>query len=385
MSGVRELLPDSASWENRPTAEQVSALPAVPAVYLLIDAGEVPIQLATTQDLRRAVTARLAEPAAEPSRRADLAAIARGVRWRLLGSAFEGRWWYWRVARGLYPREYRKLIAFGPAFFLQFDAHAPIPELRISERIFKEPGAFVGPFPSRAACQTALEMLWDLFDLCRYPEQVRRAPRGQRCAYAEMGRCDAPCDGSAPLADYAARVAHAWRFASDGPAPWVAAATERMRAAAAAQHFEQAAVLKQQLAAAQRWNQHWSGQVRAAERLLCLLALPVSRRKAWRLLLFRRGELREGPLVQERKLAAAAPPWLSKALQLPTDADLSDDERMEQTWLLAHLLNGRDAERTAVLWLDRDEAPPDLGDRLAQRAAEIRARGADESEAPAPP
>lgn len=385
MSAVAELLPDCAAWDHRPTAEQLAALPAAPAVYLLVDAGQTPIQLATTQDLRRGVTTRLSEPAAEPTRRADLAEIARGVRWRLLGSAFEGRWWYWRAARRLYPREYRKLIAFGPAAFLHFDNHAATPEIRISERVWNEPGVFVGPFPSRQAGHAALETLWDLFDLCRYPEQVRRAPRGQRCAYAEMGRCDAPCDGSAPLADYAARVAAAWRFACDGPAAWIGAATERMRAAAAAQHFERAALLKQQVAAARHWQQHWAGRIRPAEQLRCVLAVPVARRKAWRLMLFRCGELREGPLVPERKLMPEAQRWLTDALQMPLDPTLTGDERMEQTWLLAHLLNGRDAERTAVCWLVDEDAPAELGARLAERAAEIRSRGADESETPAAP
>jgi hypothetical protein len=96
------------------------------------------------------------------------------------------------------------------------------------------------------------------------------------------------------------------------------------------------------------------------------------------------GELREGPLIAERKLAAAAPSWLAEVLQTPGDANLGADERMEQTWLLAHLLNGRESERTAILWLECEEAPPDVGAWLAQRASEIRSRGADESQVPAP-
>ena len=100
-------------------------------------------------------------------------------------------------------------------------------------------------------------------------------------------------------------------------------------------------------------------------------------------MLFRQGTLVEGPVVAERKLARESAEWLGRALGGVSSAAISDEERMEQTWLLAHLLNGRDAERTVVRWLGGpDETPGEIGAAVAQRAAEIRARGADEAEAP---
>ncbi|MEW6250591.1 MAG: hypothetical protein AB1716_08075 [Planctomycetota bacterium] len=453
--GLPELLsaslPDVHTWSGRPTADDLAPLPNSPAVYLLIDEAARPIQLATTQALRRLLLGRLVEPQPSPSEprpsgnganapseprpsgsgpaeprpsgsgrfeaqptdggpsdphsaatgvpaeldieppamagptprraRTDLAAITRGVRWRPLVTAFEGRWWYYRLAREVYPREYRKLVSFGPAWFLHVDWAATIPEIRVSERIWEQPGEFLGPWPTHRSCQEALEGLWDLFDLCRYPEQVRRAPHGKRCAYAEMGRCDAPCDGSAPLPAYEARCRAAWRFAwaPSAAAEWATAAAEQMQAAAAALNFERAGQLKQQRRFAERWRSEWAPRLRPAAELNYLLALPATRRKAWKVLLFRMGALIDGPVMPDRRLCAELPKWLAtelaglRAQQGAAGVETSAVVRMEQTWLVAHLLFSREAESSIIVPLDTTAPPPDVPELLAARMAELRA------------
>ncbi len=364
-------LPESHSWPGRTDAAALAPLPNTPAVLLLVDGAGAPVQLLTTQQLRRSLLARLGEPPAPRRGRVDLGAVVRGVRWRVVACPFEARWWYWRLARALYPREYRRLVSFGPAWFLHVDWAQPIPELRVTERVWDLPGAFVGPWPSRSEAQRALEGLWDLFDLCRHPEEVRRAPRGRRCAYAEMGRCDAPCDGSAPLAAYVARCRAAWEFATRGPAAWLADAAERMRTAAAAQEFERAGQIKQQMRFAQHWQTAWEPHVRPAEALTALLVLPVTRRKKWLLMLLRHGDLQAGPVVPARKFPAAAVTWLQAAATEPP-GPATPTERMEQTWLVAHLLFGREAASTLVYWLPAEGLPAGLETELAKRAAELR-------------
>ena len=373
-------LPESHSWPDRPDAAALAPLPNAPAVLLLVDGAGAPVQLLTTQQLRRFLLVRLGEPVEARRGRADLAAVVRGVRWRVVACPFEARWWYWQMARALHPREHRKLVSFGPAWFLHVDWTQAIPELRVTERVWELPGAFVGPWPSRSDGQKALEGLWDLFDLCRHPEQVRRAPRGQRCAYAEMGRCDAPCDGSASLAAYVARCRSAWDFATQGPAAWLADAAERMRAAAAAQRFEHAGQIKQQVRFAQHWQAAWAPHVRPAEALCALLVLPVTRRKAWLLMLLRHGHLQAGPIVPARKFPAAAVAWLQASWAEPP-RPATPTERMEQTWLVAHLLFGREAASTLVYWLPAEGIPAEMAADLAARAAELRPPPSEEASA----
>ncbi len=364
---IRAVLPEACAWAARPTAAELRSLPSGPAIYLLLDAAENPVQLATTQSLRRLLTARFAEVAGPRPGRTDLTEIVRAVRWRPLGTAFEARWWYYRLARVLYPADYRRRIAFGPAYFLNVDWDRPVPELRVSERVWCQPGWFIGPWATVKTAQEALHGLWDLFDLCRYPEQVNRAPHGTRCAYAEMGRCDAPCDGSAPLAAYLERCRAAWRFAAGGVQPWIEAAAAAMQRAAAQRRYEQAGLLKRQIEFARHWQRQWGPHVRVWEQFRGLLVLRVVRRRAWKLLLHEGGHLVDGPVVADRRLAASVRTWLAAPPEEPS-ADVTDTARMEQTWLVCQwLLRPRPSEGFTVPLPD-SSVPENLDDTLAGQA-----------------
>ena len=356
-------LPQIHTWSDRPTEVDLTPLPGCPAVFLFTDADGAPVQLLTTQQLKRVVISRLSEPDEQRGGKTDLAAIVRRVRWRQVHSPFEARWWYYQLARVLHPREYRQDISFGPAWFLNIDWSRPAPDPRVSERIWCQDGEFIGPWPTHKSCRQALEGLWDLFDLCRYPEQVRKAPTGTPCAYADMGRCDAPCDGSVTLESYTHRVREAWRFAAGEIESWIAASTARMKQAAAEQSFELAGLLKQQLDFARNWQRNWSPALQTAEQLNFLLLIPATRRKAWKPFLFRQGCLEEGPLISDRRLPTDAPTWLEEQLTRPL-TPLDDTIRMEQTWLVAHFLRHKESRAALIVSLPELQVPAELTQTL---------------------
>ncbi|HUU94613.1 MAG TPA: hypothetical protein VM487_02660 [Phycisphaerae bacterium] len=371
-------LPEVHTWAGRPGSADLAALPGCPAVYLFIDADGAPVQLATTQHLRRLTLSRLADPERPQRGKADLAEIVRGIRWRQVYSPFEGRWWYYRLARRMYPREYRPLISFGPAWFLNIDWQQPVAEIRVTERIWCVDGECLGPWPTQRSCHEALEGLWDLFELCRYPEQVRKAPHGTRCAYAEMGRCDAPCEGSAPIEAYRARCRAAWHFACGGIREWITDAAGRMQAAAAERQYERAGLLKRQLAFAEKWRRDRAPRIRPDEQFNDLLAIPVTRRRAHKLFLFRRGHLIDGPVLLDRKLASQAPSWLEEALTRKPES-LDATIRMEQTWLVAHFLYHQEARSAIRVPLPTGELPGELAEVLREQSEIHRRTGAANS------
>jgi DNA polymerase-3 subunit epsilon len=390
-SFLLEALPQHIAWDaERPP---LTDLPGSPAVYQLQDHDGRHVLLATTQHLRRAVTGRLTSEAGNPTRRADLAAVARRLRWRTVSCAFESRWWHYRLARVLHPADYRKRLGFRPAWFLWVDWQRAVPEIRVSERMWTQPGEFVGPWGSQRTASEALQGLWDLFDLCRYPEQIRRTPRGTRCAYFDMRRCDAPCDGTAPVRPYIERCRTAWRFAcpeagrpgvddAPGPRAWMAAATTRMRQAAEEQRFEDAALLKNQIAFAQRWLSEWQQQLRTLSDFNFLIALPAARRRAWKLFVFRAGEFADGPLLKDRELPAGAVGWF-ESLASESRAPCSSEGliRMEQTWLMAHLLHSREAQTGAIVGVNDSE---NLADRLSAALDQACSNRPARSSHPAP-
>lgn len=379
---IADALPRRLTWTDRPTDADLAQLPNAPAVLLFEDEHQRPIQLLTTQQLRRSVLTRLSSDVDTPKRRADVGAIARAVRWRDATCPFESRWQYYRLARTLHPRDYRRLVAFGPAWFLGVDWSAAIPEIRVTDRVDGGAAELAGPWPTHRDAQAALEGLWDLFDLCRYPEQIRRAPQGLRCAYADMGRCDAPCDGSAPLAAYVERMRAAWRLALGESDAWIASAAERMRAAAHEQRFEAAALLKQQIAFATRWKSDWplAGPLARLDRAI---ALPVTRRKAWKLFGFRGGALVDGPVVADRKAEAGIAAWYAE-FRNAAPPELDGEIRTEQTWLLCHLLFGREAAAAIAIPVPAD-AGMDINAEIRTALEARRATATGMSSAPSVP
>ncbi len=381
---LHEALPESRAWPAAVTESDLDGLGAYPAVYLLVDQRDQPILLASTQSLRRAVSARLLERP-EASARADLRAVTRGIRWCQVHSPFEARWCYYRLARLFYPDVYRKQVGFGPAWFLHVDSSASIPEIRVTERIWRLHGQFLGPFPTRATSRAALEDLWDLFDLCRYPEQVRKTPNGQRCSYAEMGRCDAPCDGSVPLSSYRDRTGWAWQFAGgagfqDGPNrsadAWIAGIETRMKQASSEMAFERAGLLKRQLETARQWRAKYAELVQD-ESMRWLVILPVTRRKAWKPFWFDRGVLEAGDILAEKKTPTGVLEWLADVWSRPS-ARVADEVRMEQTWLLFHLLSRVERERAVVVQVGDVGTAPDPA-VLADLITQARSRKTDPS------
>ncbi|MGE3182872.1 MAG: hypothetical protein AB7N71_14670, partial [Phycisphaerae bacterium] len=225
---------------------------------------------------------------------------------------------------------------------------------------------FLGPFPARTQTQHAMEALWDIFDLCRYPEQIRKSPHGQRCAYAEMGRCAAPCDGSQPMTEYAALHQEAWDAAARGFAPWLAGAEKKLAALSANLEFEKAGVLHGRITSAKEWEKRWQWQVSTHDRLRYAALIPTTGRKAWKLFLFDRGELAMSERMPERKLAELMPAALAGCQQTIAAAHSDPTTRMEQTWLFCRFLRHKQSEKAVIISLADEPTAADVVGRLGE-------------------
>lgn len=371
---LQSALPDELLWQGRPTEEALRPLPNHPALYLLISDDGTPVQLGTTQQLRRLSVSRLILNEQAEGPRTDLGEIVRGVRWRGVSNPLEATWWYYRLARGLHPREYRKLIGFGPSWFLQIDFADALPEMRVTDQVWRVRGECVGPLASQRAATQALESLWDLFDLCRQPEQYRKSPGGSRCAYADMGRCDAPCDGSVAPAAMIERTRAAWRFVLGGAAAWIDELSQQMKSAAAAQRFEEAGRIKARVAAAREWLGSFGARVMPIEAMRFVVALPVTRRAAWKFVWFDRGVMLEGPQIATRKLAAELAAWIAAMVAGPDGvAECDVALRMEQTWLVSRWIEPSDRPRCLHVRLREGATAVDVAKSLIELIDEFRA------------
>ncbi|MHC4994684.1 MAG: hypothetical protein ACYTGQ_06470 [Planctomycetota bacterium] len=231
-------------------------LPARPACFLLRDADDGPILLATVANLRAALARRLAPhepdeangsetPAA--SRRIDYHRVIRSVRYRLVNSPFEADWVYLHNAHRHLPHAFDELTKRFGAHWLHINMADAFPRFVSIDRPLAPDATCFGPLPNAKAAQKLAHALESLLDLCREHRLLLQTPNARACDYKAMGRCPAPCDGTIPLEAYRSQLHSAIRFITHSQTAWREAQSDRMRRAAAEQDFETAQRLKQNL------------------------------------------------------------------------------------------------------------------------------------------
>jgi hypothetical protein len=222
------------------------SVPAHAACYSLEDEQGRTQLIATTGNLRNTLTRRLGpRDESQPSPGTDYRAIVRRVRYRPVYSRFEANWVYLENARLLQPRLFRKMMRHRRAAWIclnEADAH---PRL-VATDVPSSSHCF-GPFATVKLARGLVQLLEDLFDLCREHHLLVQAPKAVACSYKQMGRCPAPCDGSITMEAYRAQIRAAVEFLGGDHAAFITDAQKRMKQAAAELQFERAGQIKGQI------------------------------------------------------------------------------------------------------------------------------------------
>jgi hypothetical protein len=244
------------------------------AVYLFADAEDNPIQILCVKNLRASLKRRLfgLEPIM-PSRKVNYREVVRRIHWVRVDSAFEADWVYLQAARTLYPESYRGMVGFRPAWFIHVDPDAAFPRYTRTTDLSTAAGLLIGPVEDKHAAARLVQLAEDAFDLCRYYNILLAAPHGKACAYKEMGKCPAPCDGSIGMDEYRRMVRQSAAAVVD-PAGFIERQIALMQQAAADLKFELAGRLKAKLAQA---GQFGAGPFRHARLLADFQYLAVAR------------------------------------------------------------------------------------------------------------
>lgn len=307
-------------WAIGPEGADDETAKLIPAragvVALQTEDGEM-VSLATTADARRFVRRRLgrdeeqedqgeeaaqaegvetgAEARSGPPK-ADLRGLVRRVRLIRAGSTFEADWIYLEHARRADVHGYQLLLDRWRGWFVKIDIGSEHPRLTKTNRPDVDlsdsaegrasagsgGGAggevHIGPVADKHAAQKMIETLQDVFDLCRYHHLLVQSPDASACAYKEMGRCPAPCDGTVSLASYRGQVEDAVRFAAGGFKRGAEALERDMAAASERMDFEAAASCREKLYRAKPLLRKTFEQVRAVERLGWAAVMPSEKK-----------------------------------------------------------------------------------------------------------
>src|SRR5918999_5014558 len=233
-----------------PAADFEAFLRAVPAkwvVYLLADVNSRPVQLLCVKNLRASLKRRLGTDEALAtgglSKRVNYREIVRKVFWRRVDSGFEADWLYYEAARLLFPVTYQGMVGFRPAWFVHVNPDANFPRYTKTTNLSIRTGVYLGPLEDKHAAARLIQLAEDGFDLCRYYNVLVESPHARACAYKEMGKCPAPCDGTISMDQYRQLVGWSVETVVD-PAPFLRDQAKRMQQAAAELRFETAATIK---------------------------------------------------------------------------------------------------------------------------------------------
>ncbi len=111
------------------------------------------------------------------------------------------------------------------------------------------PGLYLGPFTSPRVAAWTFEAVRAVFPLRSCEGDIRPDADGRSCFYHEIGRCCGPCIGATPREEYARLCADLIALLQSGEAPQLDALRARMQRLSEQWRFEDAAQIKEQLAA----------------------------------------------------------------------------------------------------------------------------------------
>ncbi len=233
---------------QQPLEDTLKQLPGRWCVYLMCDAAGQPVQMLAVKNLRASVQRRLSEnPDDTLTKRVDYRAVVREIRYKRVDGALESDLAYLDSAKAVFPDSYRQLLSQRQTWFIHVDPDADFPRWTRVDDPSSTRGIVFGPIQEKNQAQKLIETIEDAFDLCRYHHILTQSPGGVPCAYKDMHRCPAPCDGSVSMQQYKALIRWSIDTLCD-PSNEIDQQTARMAAAAGDLKFEVAGKIRQFIA-----------------------------------------------------------------------------------------------------------------------------------------
>src|SRR5271169_3184635 len=242
--------PTPAESARSSLAQQRRALPDQPGVYLFRDARGRVIYVGKAKSVRKRVASHFSKAQVPSSPgHAEMVASVEQIEYVVVASEAEAL-----LAEQSFIKQYR------PRFNIRLRDDKSYPFIAISldeefPRVYftrerHRPGrAYFGPYSNAKRVRGTLEVLEKVFMFrsCTGPEPGRRS--GSPCLDYYIKRCEAPCVGYVSQEDYRASVDGVIDFLSGRFKAIERDLEERMRAAAAAEEFEQATLDRNRLRA----------------------------------------------------------------------------------------------------------------------------------------
>lgn len=276
-------------------------LPDAPGVYLFRGPNEEVLYVGTSTTSLRTRVRSYFTSAEKRQRITEMVRIAHRVDPVVCATPLEARVRELRLIAEHSPR-YNRRSRFPERMPWVRLTSEPFPRLSVVRDVRDDDGAaYIGPFSSSASAQLALDALHESFPVRQCTRRLPLvAPAGATaCVLAELGRCGAPCLGQQSVDAYAAVVERVRTAMSSDPAEVVAAHAERITWLVRQERFEEAATVRDRLAAYLRGASR-AQRIAPLSRCQELVAARRTDEGGWELVLVRHGRLAGTARVDRR-------------------------------------------------------------------------------------
>jgi hypothetical protein len=252
-------------------------IPSRPGVFALYGADpQAEPYLSRTPNLRNRLR-RLLDARPDQSKRLRLAQSTARIEFSITGSDFEALLLLYNASSAAFGDRARKRLHLRPPTLLRMLIENPYPRVYVTNKVTKRAAAnLFGPWPSRAAAESFLEAMLNLFELRRCVEELHPDPTFPGCVYSEMKKCMAPCFKGCTDERYAQEANAVYAFLATHGQSLISELTTQRDAASTALDFEKAAELHARLTKVESAANLMPQAVHALARLNALIIQPAA-------------------------------------------------------------------------------------------------------------